>query len=370
MRPRTWQHSKAVAPTCEACWCRRFLFYRLPTAHLLSTVLLASSRRGCVDAGIRGRECLPGRAAVQELDTTLTVLGIDGKAAPAAALRKSGAVPPPRHPPTRVSSDALSPRALARSASEAALRCAAMSLTVVFLREPGEVLFWSRVIVRLKPQRDKAALRCATMAPSCDGVTEPVHGFCLTQPCPAVIKRRGMPASPCSSWELIRHAGRQRRCERGQPQQRGAARARSRAAAQRRHAAAPALLAALPGRCAPARACTACALLAFRCCVRGTFVYCRASMRSIVTSAHQWRGQAVMLVPTLLDIRSETRVSPRDRAPGAGSALKLAELHESAAAQQVALDPKCRHWRSGGQRQSSGKVLQGSRALSCSIEPC
>lgn len=65
----------------------------------------------------------------QELDTTLTVLGIDGKAAPAPALRKPTAAPLPRHPPARrASSDALSPRALGRSASEAALRCASWLL--------------------------------------------------------------------------------------------------------------------------------------------------------------------------------------------------------------------------------------------------
>ena len=76
-----------------------------------------------------GCGCLTTRGVVQELDTTLTVLGIDGKAAPAPALRKAAPSQPPRHPPARrASSDALSPRALGRSASEAALRCAAGAL--------------------------------------------------------------------------------------------------------------------------------------------------------------------------------------------------------------------------------------------------
>ena len=67
--------------------------------------------------------CMTTRGVAQELDTTLTVLGIDGKAAPAPALRKAAPSQPPRHPPARrASSDALSPRALGRSASEAALR--------------------------------------------------------------------------------------------------------------------------------------------------------------------------------------------------------------------------------------------------------
>jgi len=77
---------------------------------------------------------VPRRA--QELDTTLQVLGIDGSApAPPPALRKQAAPGRPPPPPPRASSGgAQSPGALARAASDAALRRAMLCVLCGALR--------------------------------------------------------------------------------------------------------------------------------------------------------------------------------------------------------------------------------------------